>query len=181
VSAQALTDQQVLDAVTRADKFRVLHLTEALNLYATGYSVDVYSPIAWVQHLAQTAKHELRPFGVSDVTEDMRADVWHVIASPSTPRELNNRAGSASVSHVVIRNENKSVVIQPLGKEPFDGSVQNGFGASLAYTGLSLTFPGDGIRELWGPKQDREFIVSVIGDRWKYDFTIKKKHFQQLQ
>jgi hypothetical protein len=179
--AADLSDDEVRAAIFAADKFKPLHLSEAFNMSASGFVIDVYSPAAWISELAKEAKREMRPFGFEDVTDDLRSDVWHVKVWPSTPRKMNQTALASSVSHVVARNESKSVVIQPLSKAPFDDGVQNAFGAQLHYTGLIAAFPGDGIRELWGPNEDQEFIFSVIGENWKYDFTIKRKHFTQLK
>jgi hypothetical protein len=82
------------------------------------------------------------------------------------------------VTDVFARNESKSVEVQPVSKEPFDfKSIID----QKTYTGLVAAFPGEKLAELWGPNQDREFGFSVTGDHWKYDFTIKKKHFEQLK
>ena len=82
------------------------------------------------------------------------------------------------MTDVIARNESKSVEVQPVSKEPFDfKSIID----QKTYTGLAAAFPGEKLAELWGPNQDREFVFSVTGDHWKYDFTIKKKHFEQLK
>lgn len=94
---------------------------------------------------------------------------------------MNNRQTVSSVSHVVIHDKAKKFVIQPLSKEPLTESVQNMMGASLSYEGIHAVFPGDQVRQLWGPKQDQQFWITVIGPNWRYDFEIKKKHFNKLQ
>lgn len=169
----------VLSASVTAQSVKPLRLSEAFNTSATGFTVDVFPPDLWLAYLEQTAKKELRPFTVSP---EMREDVWRVRTYPSTPRRANNLAGASSVSRVVIRTEDKSTVIEPLSMEPFEQKVSNSFGASFTYHGAMVTFPGSAVRELWGPTQDREFVITVIGDaNHTYDFAVKKKHFEQLR
>ena len=154
---------------------------EAFNMSASGFRIEMYSPSAWMRHMAYIAKTEMRPFGVADATDDMRADVWRIKAWPSTPTKINNRVASSSVSHVVVRNKDKTIVVQPLTETPFPHAVQNAMGASLAFEGMELPFPGAGVRELWGAKSDQPFWISVIGPDWKYDFEVKPKHFEKLR
>lgn len=179
--AQQLTDADVNAAISQSSKYKPVHLVETLNLSSSGYKIEIYSPIAWVKTQAAKAKHEMRPFATDAVDDQMRADVWRIMAWPSTPRKINDTATASSVDHVVLRNKSSTIVIQPLTKEPFEDHVQNAFGAGYTYTGLLATFPGDGVRELWGPNKDQPFWVSVIGQHWKYDFEIKDKHFAQLK
>lgn len=158
-----------------------LHLREGFNLLASGFVVDIWTPQTWIRHQAAIAAKEMRPFGEADVTPEMRQRVWRVEVAPSTPDKITQPENGSSVSHVVFRTKDKSIVVQPLTKEPTTDTVQNAMGAALSYEGMSLTFPDADVRELWGPKQDKQFWITVIGDNETYDFEIKKKHFERLK
>jgi len=173
-----LSDDQVRAAIASAGKFKPLRLGEGYNISATGFALELYPPAAWIQMLAKTAMQEKKTFTLNDVTPEMRGNMWHVKVWPSTPRTSEHRLVASSVTDVIARNESKSVEVQPVSKEPFDfKSIID----QKTYTGLVASFPGEKLAELWGPNQDREFVFSVTGDHWKYDFTIKKKHFEQLK
>lgn len=180
VTAQPLTDAQIAAALVTPERTGGVRLGETWNT-SSGFRVAVYSPIAWIRHLKAQAQKEMRPFTLADVTEDMRADVWRLKVSPSVPRKMNDTLGASSVSHAVLRNQNKTVVIQPLTKEPFAETVQSMGGAHLTYEGMDLTFPGEAVRALWGPQQDQEFWISVVGPDRKYDFEVKDKYFDKLK
>jgi hypothetical protein len=158
-----------------------LHLREGFNLLASGFVVDIWTPQTWIRHQAAIAAKEMRPFGEADVTPEMRQRVWRVEVAPSTPDKITQPENGSSVSHVVFRTKDKSIVVQPLTKETTTDTVQNAMGAALSYEGMSLTFPDADVRELWGPKQDKQFWITVIGDNETYDFEIKKKHFERLK
>jgi len=182
VGAQPLTDHQVAAILHDPGRDAAgLYLGETFNPAASGFSINVYSPAAWVRFQAQKAKREMRPFGPEDVDAEMRADVWRVTAYPSMPKDFRYMGYVSSVSNVVIRDRAALTVIQPLTKSPFPHSAQNAMGASVTYEGLETGFSGDAVRELWGAKRDRPFWVSVIGPSWKYDFEIKPKHFDKLR
>jgi hypothetical protein len=179
-SAQPLADAEV-QAVLNSQGSDGLHLREGFNLLASGFVVDIWTPETWIRHQAAVAAKEMRPFGLQDVTPEMRERVWRVEVAPSTPDKITEPQNGSSVSHVVFRTKDKSIVVQPLTKEPTTDTVQNAMGAALSYQGMSLTFPDADVRELWGPKQDKQFWITVIGDNETYDFEIKKKHFERLK
>ena len=108
----------------------------------------------------------------------MRSNVWHVKVWPSTPRMAEHRLVASSVTDIVLRDANKANDVQATSKEPFDFKSLID---SRNYTGLVATFPGESLDMLAGPARDRDIVFSVTGDHWKYDFTVKKKHFEQLK
>jgi hypothetical protein len=179
-STQPLSDAEV-QAVLDSTGSDGLHLREGFNLFASGFAVDIWTPQTWIRHQAAVAAKEMRPFGLQDVTPEMRARVWRVAVAPSTPDKITQPQNGSSVTHVVFRTKDKSIVVQPLTKTPETETVQNALGAALAYQGMVLTFPDADVRELWGPKQDRQFWITVIGDNETYDFEIKRKHFERLE
>lgn len=175
-------DQAAIEQViTKPGRNAGLRMGEAFNMSASGFRVEVYSPIAWIRSEAIRAKEEMRPFTISDVTPEMRADVWRVKAYPSTPDKVDQKFSVSSVSHVVIRNKDKTVIIQPIKKKPFPHTLQTLGGMTLTFEGLDLTFPGGEVAKLWGDKQNQSFWISVVGPDWKYDFEVKAKHFARLK
>jgi hypothetical protein len=74
------------------------------------------------------------------------------------------------------------MVIQPLSKEEFTEDAQNAMGAKATFTAIVATFPMDGLRELRGPKGDREFFITIVGASGEEkNFKVKKKHFDELK
>jgi hypothetical protein len=175
-----LSDTDVQAALSTAStKFSPLRLSEFVLDDVTGFRLVVYPPAVWIRSAATTAKRELRPFTLTDVTEEMRSNVWHMRVFPSTPTKIN--AGGTSVDHVVMRSKADATVLQPLTKEPFEDTVQNAFGAKATYSGVLATFDGKEVDELWGAKHDQPFLITVIGRGRKSDFEVKQKHFEQLR
>lgn len=187
LSAQAPSTAWVEQLLANPGKgnYAGLSLGEAFNIDCTGFRITVWSPTAAILGQARKARQEMRPpLTIADIDADTLAGAWRVAATASTPTKMQNmnRACADSVSHVVLRNKDKSIVIQPITKAPSDNTIRNGLGAAYTFTGIDATFPGAGVMELWGPKQDQPFWVSVIGVRgWKYDFEIKEKHFASLK
>lgn len=180
ITAQALTDAEVADAIATAggSPNHGLHLAEFSLTSVTGFSAWIYPPQQWIRNIAAKARAEFRTPTTADISVDDRADVWRVQINPSMP--TNIKAAGANVTHAVLRDKKATFVVQPSSKEPFTRTAQNAMGATVSYNGLAVTFPGPDVRILWGPNQDQPFFLSVIGDTWRYDFEIKDKHFERL-
>ena len=150
---------------------------------SNGFRVQVYTPLAWIRQLASDAAKEYRPFSAADLNDDSLAPVLRVIAFPDTPNTVTAKgmAGTSSVQHVVLRDEQRRIVIQPTFKEPFTEEVANAMGGKATFVGLQSQFPLDALRELRGAKGDREFFITVIGaSNEEKNFRVKKKHFDDL-
>jgi hypothetical protein len=63
------------------------------------------------------AKRELTPFTIADVTPEMRRPLLHVVAWPDLPNTVGGIASASSVHKVVLEDETKQVMIQPLSNE----------------------------------------------------------------
>jgi hypothetical protein len=138
--------------------------------------------MTWVEQLAANAAKEYRPFTISDITEEMLEPVLRVIVHPDTPTSLTaaGMSGTSSVEHVVLRDENKRMVVQPTSKEPFTDTASSAL-RDMAYQGIVAKFPLDALRELRGPKGDQEFLIVVVGAGAKEKaFKVKEKHFERL-
>jgi hypothetical protein len=150
---------------------------------SNGFRLQVHTPIAWIRQLASDAAKEYRRFSADEVTEEMATSVLRVTAYPDTPNTVTSggMAGTSSVRHVVLRSESRDFVVQPLSREAFTEDVSNAMGGRATFEGLRLTFPMDAVRELRGPRGDREFFITVIGSTGEEkNFKVKKKHFDDL-
>jgi hypothetical protein len=148
----------------------------------TGFSVRVYTPKTWVEQLASNAAKEYRPFVVADITEEMLEPVLRVVVYPDKPRHLtgSGMSGTSSVEHVVLRDENKRLVVQPISKESFSDTASSAL-RDMTYEGIIAKFPLDAVRELRGAKGDKEFLIVVVGAGTKEkEFKVKEKHFDRL-
>lgn len=160
-----------------------LTLGQSMAMNHSGLVITLYSPPTWFRHQFQLAKREMRPFGPADVLEEWRRDVWRLHAEPDFPEKLTGpdiKLYANNVTHAVIRDQYKTIVIQPLIKVPFQRSNQSAM-SSLTLTGMDFEFPSGAVLELWGKTQDRRFWVTVIGDNSTYDWEIKDKHFKDLK
>lgn len=145
----------------------------------TGFSLRVYTPTTWIEQQAADAAKRYLPFTVADITEDMLLPVLRVMVYPDKPTMLTG-AGmrrASSVDHVVLRSEDKKVVIQPLSEAPFEDVASSAM-RDMVYTGVMATFPLDAVATLRTGKG--EFSIVVIGTHEK-EFKVKTKHFDRLQ
>lgn len=198
---QGLTDSDIADAIRLGQrekgKLTGLSLTDvgrgwvnalilAGNRYAdtagTGFSLRVYTPLTWIQQQASNAAKEYRPFALSDVTQEMLEPVLRVIVYPDKPTKLTagGMSMSSSVQHIVARDADKRMVLQPLSKEPFTDVASSAL-RDMAYQGIITKFPLEGIADLRGPSANREFLLVIIGEGTQEKvFTVKEKHFISL-
>jgi hypothetical protein len=150
---------------------------------SNGFSVTAYTPLAWVRQLASDAAKEYRQFGTESVSDEMLEPMFRVVAFPDTPNTVTAEGlrGTASVQHVVLRDESRKIVVQPVSKEPFVQEAANAMGGRASFEGLRLKFRMEDVRELRGTRGDREFFITVIGStREEKDFRVRKRHFDDL-
>src|ERR1041385_7645945 len=165
--AASLSESQITDVLNNLGKgdSAGLHMVDAWAMTCSGYRLELYSPEAYIRHQGRLARREMRPFGLKDVNDDMRRNVWRLKVYANKPTKVTNTYCADSPSHAVLRNKTKSLVIHPLSKEPFDDSVQNLGGAKLDYHGLDLKFDGVQVAELTGTKRDKGFFITVVGEK----------------
>jgi hypothetical protein len=147
----------------------------------TGFRLAMYTPLTWVEQQASDAAKVYKPFGPDDVTDDMLRPVLRIVVYPDKATDFRNQAQTSSVEHVVVRDEARRRVLQPLSLEPFAEGVQTVGGAQLQYTGMLATFDLDEVRTLMDAPGLDEFFVTVIGEGAKEkNFKIKNKRFKDL-
>jgi len=146
----------------------------------SGFSIRVYTPITWIQQLSANAAKLYAPLPMSGLTDEMTAPVLRVIVSPDKPFMLTGAgmSGASSVEHVIIQDEKRETVLQPLTEEPFV-NVLSSARRDAMYDGVVATFPLDELQALRG--SDKEFYVVVVGNGTREKrFKIKSKHFEDL-
>ena len=153
-----------------------------LDTTNSGFSLRVYTPMAWVEQQASNAAKLSRPFTVSDITEEMLEPVLRVIVYPDRLTQLtaSGMSDTSAVKHVVLRDENKQLVFQPISLEPFTG-IASSAPRDLAYQGLVAKFPLDEVCQMRGPGLDKAFFIVVRVDGMKEtEFKVKPRHFNRL-
>ncbi len=149
---------------------------------STGFWVEAWTPLSWIEQQASNAAKRYQALTVDDIDAEMRAPVFRVVVHPDTPAEVTARgmAGTSSVDHVVLRCNQKKLVLQPLSVEPFTEDAQNAMGAKVGFQGVIATFPLDGLTAVRG--RSGEFFITVIGDGGEEkNFKVKPKHFGNLR
>lgn len=147
----------------------------------TGFRLAMYTPLTWVQQQASDAAKVYKPFHPEDVTDDMLRPLLRVVVYPDKATDFRNQAQTSSVEHVVVRDEAKRQVVQPLSMEPFAESTQTIGGAQLHYNGLLVAFDLDEVKALIATPGLDEFFVTVVGEGSKEkNFKIKNKRYEDL-
>ena len=147
------------------------------------FSLQVYTPLAWIRQLAGHARQEHRTFRPGDVADDLSEAVLRIIVYPRTHNAVTRSgvSAAASVRHVVLCNRDGRIVVQPTFKEPFQEVDANAIGERAAHGGVLVKFPMDAVRELRGQAGDRDFFITVTASTGvERDFRVEKKHFDGL-
>jgi hypothetical protein len=138
---------------------------------STGFSCEVYTPMAWIAHQASIAAKRYQTFDASMVTLDMTAPVLRVVANPDVQNydTSEGMVGTSSVDHVVLRSTDGRKVAQPLTEETFTVGV---------FQGANATFSVDAMNALRDLDPKKEFLITIIGATGKEkSFMVKEKHF----
>lgn len=151
---------------------------------SAGFSVTIYTAPSWIEYQATLALHLMEPFTPASVTPDMRQDVVRVIAYPSTATALTGAglADTSNVSHVVMQDATRKVVIQPTSETVVDQTQDSALRSATTH-GISAVFAQADVLRIRGADGKGEFFVTVIGDnarRAHKDFKVKSKDFDQL-
>jgi hypothetical protein len=155
--------------------------TDKTGNVSAGFSVDVYTPSAWIEYQAFLAHQKMMPFTLESVTPDMRRHVLRVVAHPDTPRQVTAKgmAWTSSVEHVVIQDSAKRIVIQPTAETPSTQEVQSAVSSPITMHGQTAEFSLDDLTKIQDADQHGEFIITVIGQT-KKDFKVKAKDLEKL-
>jgi hypothetical protein len=181
-----LTDAQVKDAIfqgmhdnTGASIGYSLNDTET-NLLSgmvvkggvTGYSITVYTAATWIERQAAAAHWLMKSYTEADLDPTMREDVILIVATPSTPGRLDGQgiAAGSSASHVVLSDESKKTVIQPVREATAGVSVESAL-RSMVYGSVLATFSPAQLKTI--QNKDGEFLIAVTGGYRKF-FKVKK-------
>ncbi len=149
----------------------------------SGFSVLLYTPISWIRQQASASAKLYRPYIDEDVTAQMRTDYVLVAIAPDTPYYATpgSMAQATSVEHVVLRDVDRKIAVQPANQGPYDVDLGNPYGAAVRFTGMVAAFHLQDLFRVRGPKGDAEFFITVIGTNGtERDFKVKRKHFGRL-
>lgn len=150
---------------------------------SSGFWVEAFTPMTWVMQQASLASKKYQAMS-APVAPELLEPVLRVIAHPDTPNQVSAKGmvGSSSVEHVILRDEKRKIVIQPMWTEPFDEEVSNAMGGRASFKGLNAKFPIGALRELRGPNGKQEFFITIVGSTGEEkNFRVKEKHFDDLK
>ena len=86
------------------------------------------------------------------------------------------------MDRLLLRDEQRKIVIQPIWTEAFDEEASNAMGGRAAFKGLNAKFPIAALKEIRGVKGNAEFFVTVVGSTSEEkNFKVKEKHFDELK
>ena len=145
-------------------------LKPGTQVSASGFSVTVYTPLAWVADQASRAAG--RAFTLSDVTPEMRRPILRVFARPSTPPSVGVNLGLdvSSVTGVLVMDIARKKVLSADRSVP----IQSG-----ALAGMLSEFSLDELATLRHGYKGFRVVVKGVGGNEK-DFEVKPKHFNEL-
>jgi len=151
----------------------------------SGFWLEIYTPVSWLQQLSSNAAREYRDVSIQDLEPADLSAVLRVIVHPDMPDRVSRRGMrlSASVEHVVIRpkGDKGARVLQPVSRRTFDETAVGRHGREASFSGVESSFDLDAVADVRQQSRDGEFDVIVIGsgDREK-TFSVKKKHFDRF-
>ena len=147
----------------------------------SGFSIVVYTPLKWIEYQAAVAHRQLRPFSYEAVTPQMREPILRVMAYPSKADYISGTglSFSSSVMRVVLTDDTKQNIIQPLTNE--NGIVEtNSALRSYSYTSASASFSLSDVDQIRGEDDKGEFFVAVVGTNQNKYFKVKTRMFKAL-
>jgi hypothetical protein len=182
-----LTDAEVTAAIERG--YATKHHPVGLELVEgggscntcpnSGYEIIIYTPAQWIEAKAMKAKRELTTYTIADVTPEMRQPLLHIVAWPDLPNTLGGVPSASNVHKVVLADETKQILIQPLSNEPEAVKVATTF-SDKSYNKDIVTFAMEDVSKVRGSSGDGEFYVVVAGDTHTKFFKVKSKMFSHL-
>jgi hypothetical protein len=110
---EPLTEQQIEQAIElgRSGKVPIVQVGTFLGVSKGDFNVWIEGPIARIAAASERAFKQYRPFDVKDVTDEMKAPLYRVIA------ERDERGGNRAVFV-------QHIVLQPKGAKGTDAVVQ---------------------------------------------------------
>lgn len=191
----SLTDEQVVAAINRASTGKRHQIGLTLNdkqtaffsglacdtCQTSGYTILVYTPESWIELQVVQARREMKPFGVADVTPEMRLPYIHVLALPSTAAYLNasGMGMASSVHRVVLSSTDNTDVVQPLSES--NSTVEsNSALRSFTQSSAGAVFAMGDVERLRSKDPKGEFFIVVVGDNLNKYFKVKTRFFNQL-
>ena len=144
-----LTNEQMNDAIAlgKNGKIPIVRVTSFLG----DFEIYISGPIARIASAAAAATQDYRPFDVSNVTDEMKANAYYVRVKRSD----------------IGMREAKRVVLQPKGAKGMEGVIQ-----PIRESEWSATFDR---------LPDGEFQVVVVTDDRPQKYTVSVKEHAKIQ
>ncbi len=145
----------------------------------TGFSAYAWTPLSWVVFQSHQKK---KTYQELEVTEDMLAPIFRVMALPDVPTNVTKQYGSSGVEHVVIMSTDQQTVAQPIEKDYDAVTMKNMLGWSTDYPMVIVSFELKEVLEVASLDKKSEFFITIIGTTGEEKkFKVKSKFFKHLQ
>lgn len=153
---------------------------------STGFSLEAYTPYAWVAQNSSWAAKRYQEMTREDVTEEMTDAILTVFVHPDSPRQVSadGMVGTSGVDHVIVRSTSKKnfQVLQPTSIEAGSELQRNAFGAEIPLSSAVAYFNIDEVMRISSLDKKGEFFIVVIGDTGEEKkFKVKTKHFKHIR
>ncbi len=151
----------------------------------SGFWIEVYTPISWIEQLSSDASKDYRDLSPRDLEPEDLDAVLRITVHPDMPDRVTHKGMrlSASVEHVVIKPKGRKdePALQPIYTREFDETARGRHGRRATFAGVEAVFDLEDLARVRELARDGEFDVIIIGsgDREK-TFSVKKKHFDRL-
>jgi hypothetical protein len=151
-SGQELSDQEVTDAIElgRAGNVPIPQVGTFLGASKGDFNVYVEGPVGRIAAAASKAFKQLRPFGLNNVTNEMRARVYRVFAE----RDYSAGRRVGPVQHIVL---------QPKGTKGLDAAFQ-----PLRESGDSAYFERF-------PEGEFDVVIATASGIQRYNVSLKDR------
>lgn len=183
LSAQALTDAQILDAIKAGEAKKFDHLVS--DCYAKsgfgegmaaamaggvsrdgGFNVTLSTNTGRIAFMAAQAKRLYKKLAIEEVTDDLRSPAVILSIEPSDPSRTNNNISvAAPIEHVVLKSKAKSAeVAQPAKVEMEPVEWSNLVGGKVAGNRAVAFFDYGTVQELPAGEFDI-VVITTAGER----------------
>jgi hypothetical protein len=137
----------------------------------TGFSLQIYSPMAWISYWAFDKHRQMKPVSLQDFSPLDVLSIVRIQVYADSAYHWIGQDFSADAANVVIQSTNEKETLQPIANTPSDIC-----GCQIFFYDYASV---EKIRDL-DPK--REFLISIIADTAHPGsdrvFKVKQKHFK---
>ena len=174
-----LTEEDINNAIERGEKSqKEAHLILKESLFG-GYTLSIFTPTTRIIHLTQIKAAKYLEVSPEEFSDDAKSGVITVICYPHTQVNGFKKRPYAASHIVILSNEKKPEVIQPLSLNPLPVKYSNLRGASFHFNTLIAKFPISEVERLSQKSKSGSIYIEVIGGIRK-KFKLTKKYWKKL-